>query len=114
MLRRNVGGVDRILRVTLGAIFFVAGLLLLGGKASLGLVVVVVGLLALLTGIVRFCVLYLPFGVSTAKTDKLPAMRRCDCCIALEETPREGGVDGCAASSRDQAEKAAMAGHSNQ
>lgn len=114
MLRRNVGGIDRVLRVTLGAIFFVAGLLLLGGKASVGLAVIVVGLLILLTGIVRFCVLYIPFGVSTAQTDKLRVMQPCDCCVEVKDISRKGGVASSAATSRDQADQAAMAGHNNQ
>jgi hypothetical protein len=68
MFRRNVGGIDRVLRVTLGMVLTVAGLLLLTGKTSLGVTVTVVGLLALFTGILRFCVLYIPFGISTAQT----------------------------------------------
>jgi hypothetical protein len=67
MLRPNVGGVDRVLRVTLGAILFLGGVLLLIGTTRLGVILVVVGGLALLTGIVRFCALYIPFGISTAR-----------------------------------------------
>ena len=114
MLRRNVGGIDRILRVTLGPILCIAGLLLLAGKTTVGVAVIVVGLLALLTGIVRFCVLYIPFGISTAQTDKLPAMGRCNCCVALEETPRKDGVASSTGASQDEADQAAMVGHSNQ
>ena len=69
MLRRNVGGIDRVLRVTLGGILFLGGLVLLIGATRLGVILVVVGVLALLTGIVRFCVLYIPFGISTARSE---------------------------------------------
>lgn len=79
MFRRNVGGIDRFLRVTLGAILFLAGLLLLFGKVTLSLAVLVVGFLALLTGIIRFCVLYIPFGISTARSGKQPMPQMCDC-----------------------------------
>jgi hypothetical protein len=79
MLRRNVGGIDRVLRVTLGGMLFLGGLVLLIGASRLGLILVVVGALALLTGIVRFCVLYIPFGISTARSEGRPFNQACDC-----------------------------------
>jgi len=79
MFRHNVGGLDRALRVTLGGILFLGGLLLLTGKAGLGVTLAVVGFLALLTGIVRFCVLYIPFGISTARGEGQPLKHACDC-----------------------------------
>jgi hypothetical protein len=80
MFRRNVGGIDRVLRVTLGTILFLAGLFLLIGATRLGITLVVVGLLALLTGIIRFCALYIPFGISTARPRGQPPLNQvCDC-----------------------------------
>jgi Protein of unknown function (DUF2892) len=79
MFRRNVGGIDRVLRVTLGGMLFLGGLLLLIGASRLGVILVVVGALALLTGIVRFCVLYIPFGISTARSGRRPVNQACDC-----------------------------------
>jgi DUF2892 family protein len=79
MFRRNVGGIDRVLRVTLGGMLFLGGLVLLIGTSRLGLILVVVGALALLTGIVRFCVLYIPFGISTARSEGRPFNQACDC-----------------------------------
>ena len=76
MLRRNVGGLDRFLRVTIGAILFVAGLVLLTGQAGLGVTLAVVGVLGLATGIAGFCALYIPFGASTAKPEP-PHVRDC-------------------------------------
>jgi hypothetical protein len=85
MFRRNVGGVDRVLRVTFGAILFLAGLVLLSGKTSIGLVLTVVGILALVTGIARFCVLYIPFGISTAKSKEPRTCYVCDCMASAGE-----------------------------
>ena len=82
MLRRNVGGIDRVLRVTLGAIFFFAGLLLLSGNAGIGVAIGVVGVLGLLSGIVRFCVLYLPLGISTARPDESKMKQSCNRALA--------------------------------
>ena len=85
MFCRNVGGLDRFLRVTLGAILFLAGLLLLFGKTTLGLTVLIVGFLALLSGIIRFCILYVPFGISTARSGKQGVMQACDCAAFMKQ-----------------------------
>jgi Protein of unknown function (DUF2892) len=79
MFRDNVGGVDRVLRLTLGGILFLGGLFLLTNTIKLGVILTVVGLLALLTGIVRFCALYIPFGISTARPAGQPLNQVCDC-----------------------------------
>jgi hypothetical protein len=79
MFRHNVGGIDRVLRLTLGGILFLAGLFLLTSKIRPGVILAVVGLLALLTGLVRFCALYIPFGISTAQPKRPPLNRPCDC-----------------------------------
>jgi len=102
MFRRNVGGMDRILRVTLGAILFLAGLFLLAGKSSLGVTLAVVGLLALLTGIIRFCVLYIPFGISTARSGERPMAQRCDCAAWMKETQSKPNAAGQTASSEEE------------
>jgi hypothetical protein len=97
---RNVGGVDRVLRLALGAVLFVAGLFLIAGKGSPGKIVVVVGALALLTGIFRFCVLYLPFGISTAYPEAKRSKPGCGCAACGPATPRTS-------------QKSAPAGHSH-
>jgi hypothetical protein len=61
-MKANVGGIDRILRIVLGLALLVAGLVL---HRWWGLI----GLLPLLTGFVRFCPAYLPFGLSSCKSD---------------------------------------------
>lgn len=59
-MKTNVGSVDRALRIVLGLAIMAAGYYY---KNWWGLV----GLVPLLTGIVRFCPAYLPFGISTCK-----------------------------------------------
>ncbi len=68
MLERNVGGIDRIVRLAGGGLLFIAGLLLLPG-GTLRLVALVAGALGLVTGSVGFCPAYLPFGFSTKRHD---------------------------------------------
>lgn len=79
-LPRNVGGLDRVLRVAGGGTLLSGGLLLLIARSApcphLALLVangtyawvaIALGLLGLVTGITGFCVLYVPFGISTAR-----------------------------------------------
>jgi hypothetical protein len=111
MFRRNVGGLDRVLRVTLGPILFLAGLLLLMGRVGLGIILVVVGLLALLTGMVRFCVLYVPFGISTARSGESRMKQMCDCATWMREMQKEHDARSPVRSEVKEAETT-TAGHS--
>lgn len=61
-MQANVGSTDRIIRV-------IIGLALIAGSATntigpWGYI----GVVAVLTGVFRFCPAYLPFGLSTCKT----------------------------------------------
>jgi hypothetical protein len=57
----NVGGADRVIRVVVGVAIIAAGIYF---KSWWG----VIGVLPLLTALVRHCPAYLPFGLSTART----------------------------------------------
>jgi hypothetical protein len=92
MFSRNVGGIDRVWRVTLGTVLFLAGLLLLSEKSSLGVTVAVVGVIAMVTGIVRFCVLYIPFGISTARLKEQRMDQMC-CGMSMNEIQGKGSAD---------------------
>jgi len=59
----NVGGADRVLRIVGGVVALAAGLYL---KSWWGLV----GVPLLLTGLIRWCPAYLPFGLSTGAAKK--------------------------------------------
>lgn len=62
MFTPNVGSIDRILRIAVGAILIV---LTVTGQIGLwGWI----GVVPLLTGTLRWCPAYLPFGLSTCKT----------------------------------------------
>ncbi len=62
-MKQNVGGVDRLVRMVLGAI--------LVGYGSLSMMwwLVAVGIVVFLTGVMRFCALYSLFGISTCKIE---------------------------------------------
>ncbi len=68
MFAANVGGIDRALRLVGGAVLLALGLWMkLGAVAPRGTLLVIIGLLLLFTGTIRFCILYVPFGFSTAR-----------------------------------------------
>ncbi len=67
MCKRNVGRLDRALRLIMGVVLIPTGLLLLRGwwGNPAGILVAVLALIPLATGLIRFCPAYVPFGIST-------------------------------------------------
>jgi hypothetical protein len=63
---RNVGGVDRMLRIFFGAMLVAVAIFSTHEYAVWGWL----GLIPLLTGVVRICPAYLPFGINTCKRSK--------------------------------------------
>jgi len=65
-MKRNMSNLDRIIRVILAAVF---AYLYFGGivTGALGIVLLVLAAIFLLTAIVAFCPLYVPFKISTYK-----------------------------------------------
>ncbi len=57
----NVGGADRILRIVGGIVVIAAGIYF---KSWWG----VIGVPLLLTGLIRWCPAYLPFGISSGRS----------------------------------------------
>lgn len=79
MFAKNEGPADRTIRVVGGALLIAVGLVLLGGlEASVvGIVVAAFGFWLIVTGAVGFCLLYLPFGISTLpKSQRVPSIHR--------------------------------------
>jgi hypothetical protein len=63
-MKKNVGGIDKTLRIIVGLVLI--ALVFVGPKTPWGWV----GLIPLLTGIFNFCPLYLPTKMSSAKENK--------------------------------------------
>lgn len=57
-MKPNVGGIDRTIRIVLGIVIIAAGVYFKSWWGALGL-------LPLLTALVRWCPAYLPFRIST-------------------------------------------------
>lgn len=62
----NVGGVDRTLRIVVGIVLIALYFVLSGPARYVGLL----GLVALFTGLVRFCPLYTLLGINTCAARK--------------------------------------------
>ena len=59
-MKKNIGGIDRIIRISLGVVLLAVGLFT---QSWYGLI----GLVPLLTAGINFCPLYATLGFSTAK-----------------------------------------------
>lgn len=64
MFQKNVGGVDRAVRIVLG--LGILSLAFVGPQTPGGYL----GLVPLLTGLIGWCPTYLPFGIKTCKTNR--------------------------------------------
>jgi len=62
-MKCNVGPVDRLIRVILGLIISIVGVVFDSWWGLLGIPLIA-------TGLFRCCLFYMPFNISTAKKDK--------------------------------------------
>ena len=62
-MKQNVGGIDRILRILVGIALLVWGFVLSPTPVMWALV----GIVPLFTGLVGWCPVYLPLGISSKK-----------------------------------------------
>lgn len=65
-MKQNMGTIDRIIRVIVAAVF---AYLYFGGivTGTLGIILLVLGIVFLATSAISFCPLYLPFKLNTRK-----------------------------------------------
>jgi hypothetical protein len=75
MITKNMSRLDRTLRFIAGVVLIPVGLLALHGweGSGIGLAVAVFAVLPIATGLVGFCPLYVPFGISTLREDRTAA-----------------------------------------
>ena len=71
LIHKNVGSVDRVIRIILAVVL---GALIISELIT-GVSAVIIGIIAavlLITGLVGFCPVYLPFGISTEEKQEPP------------------------------------------
>ncbi len=61
-MKKNVGGIDRILRIVVGLALIAWGVVAQSWWGAIGVI-------PLFTGIISWCPAYLPFGISSCKTE---------------------------------------------
>lgn len=69
-MNRNIGSADRIIRIVVGFALILAPLMMtlsIYDSATLRIVSMIVGVVLVLTALVRFCPLYRLIGVKTCK-----------------------------------------------
>ncbi len=68
-MKKNMGGVDKLVRIIVALIFV---LLYFKGIVTgvLGIVLLVLAAVFVLTSLISFCPLYLPFSINTTKKEK--------------------------------------------
>ena len=65
-MKRNMGNLDRIIRLVIAAVFaylYFAGVV----TGTVGIILLVLAVVFVLTSVVAFCPLYAPFKISTLK-----------------------------------------------
>jgi hypothetical protein len=65
-MKKNMGSTDKIIRILIAiviAVLFFTGTI----SGTLGMILLFFGGVFLATSVIRFCPLYLPFGISTCK-----------------------------------------------
>lgn len=71
-MKKNMGSVDRIVRVVLAAIlailFFTKVV-----TGTIGIILLALAAIFLLTSVISFCPLYAPFGISTCSVEEKQA-----------------------------------------
>jgi hypothetical protein len=68
-MKKNMGIADKVIRILVAiviAILFFTNVI----SGTLGIVLLVLAAIFLLTSVVSFCPLYLPFGINTGKKEK--------------------------------------------
>ena len=67
-IKKNIGSIDRIIRVVIAAILVVLYFTeVISG--TIGIVLLVLAAVLLITSLTKVCLLYLPFGISTCKKE---------------------------------------------
>jgi hypothetical protein len=68
-MKKNMGAIDRVLRLLI-AVGFVVLYLTDVVTGTWGIVMLIVALIFVVTSFISFCPLYLPFGISTCRKSK--------------------------------------------
>jgi hypothetical protein len=66
-MKKNMGTIDKTIRIIIAIVFAVLYFTNIV-TGTFGIILVVLGAVFVLTSLISFCPLYLPFGINTCKT----------------------------------------------
>lgn len=69
-LARNVGSIDKLFRVVVGALLAAYGFLGAGLASTIGIVALVAGVILIATGLISFCPIFKILGISSFRGAK--------------------------------------------
>jgi len=69
-LARNVGSVDKVIRLVVGIALAAFAFLGAGLSTTMGIIALVVGVVLIATGLINFCPLFKILGISSLRTPK--------------------------------------------
>ncbi len=75
MAFQNVGDLDRTVRIWLGILLLAADVFLIPSGSGYSAIVAFLGVMVMVSGLMGFCILYVPFGFSTKRPE--PVGRAC-------------------------------------
>ena len=67
-MKKNMGNIDRVVRLLIAAVIAVLYFMKVI-PGTMGIVLLALAAIFVLTSLISFCPLYLPFGISTCKKD---------------------------------------------
>ena len=68
-MKKNMGTIDKAVRIIIAAVFvilYVTGVV----PGTAGIILIALAVIFVLTSLISFCPLYLPFGINTGKKEK--------------------------------------------
>jgi hypothetical protein len=72
-MEKNVGKLDRIIRIIIGIVLLGIGIFLIVNNPSLiilSVILIIIGVISLGTAATGFCILYKPFNINTKKSEE--------------------------------------------
>lgn len=69
-LPKNVGSVDKIVRIVIGALLAAYALMVAGLSSTIGIITLIAGAILIVTGLVNFCPIFKVLGISSISAAK--------------------------------------------
>ncbi len=68
-MKKNMGTIDKTIRILIAVVIFVLDYTKVI-QGTFATILIIIGAIFIVTSIISFCPLYLPFGISTCKKEK--------------------------------------------